>query len=215
MAYADQEMSRSRLVAIIIVALIHVAIGYALVTGLAYSAMKQVIARVTTVDVTEPPPPDVPPPPPPPDTAPPPPVAPPPPISIAVSPPQIQTQANIPPPAPPAVIIPPSAPPAPPPPPPPPSRATPKGNPSSWASTEDYPARALRDEKQGVTSVSLGVGADGRVTSCSITSSSGTPELDQTTCTLLTRRGRFSPATQGGSPVASTWTTSIRWQIPR
>ena len=40
MAYADQQMSGNRIVAIIIVALIHIAIGYALITGLAYSAVK-------------------------------------------------------------------------------------------------------------------------------------------------------------------------------
>ena len=43
MAYADQQMSGNRIVAIIIVALIHVAVGYALVTGLAYSAVKKAI----------------------------------------------------------------------------------------------------------------------------------------------------------------------------
>ena len=81
MAYADQQMSKNRLIAIILVALIHVAIGYALITGLAYSAFKQAVERVTTVDIEEPPPPEEEPPPPPPEpeTAPPPPVAPPPP----------------------------------------------------------------------------------------------------------------------------------------
>ena len=53
MAYADQQMSGSRIVAIIIVALIHVALGYALVTGLAYSAFKKAVERVTTVDIEE------------------------------------------------------------------------------------------------------------------------------------------------------------------
>jgi len=50
MAYADQEMSSNRIVAIIIVALIHIGLAYALVTGLAYSAAVQVIERVTTID---------------------------------------------------------------------------------------------------------------------------------------------------------------------
>src|SRR6478736_3321185 len=101
MAYADQQMSGNRIVAIIIVALIHIAVGYALVTGLAYSAVKKAIERVTTVDIEEPPPPKDEPPPPPPekDVSPPPPVAPPPPISIAPAPPPIQTQPTIPPPA--------------------------------------------------------------------------------------------------------------------
>jgi protein TonB len=221
MAYADQQMSGNKIVAIFIVALIHLALGYALITGLAYSAVKKAIERVTTVDIEEPPPPEEEPPPPPePDTAPPPPVAPPPPINIAIAPPQIVTQATIPPPAPPARIVPPAAPPAPPPapPPPPPSAppksAAPRGNPASWATTDDYPARALRNEEQGSTSVRLSIGTDGRVTGCQVTGSSGSSELDDTTCRLLTRRGRFTPAEQNGAPVAGTWTTSIRWQIP-
>ncbi len=68
MAYADQEMSGNRVIAIVIVAIIHIALGYLLVTGLAISAVKDVVERVTTVDVEEPPPPepeDEPPPPPP------------------------------------------------------------------------------------------------------------------------------------------------------
>ena len=72
MAYADQQMSGSRVIAIALVVLIHLAIGYALITGLAYSAAKKLVERVTTVDIEEPPPPeeDVPPPPPEPETAP-------------------------------------------------------------------------------------------------------------------------------------------------
>src|SRR3990170_5021278 len=76
MAYADQQMSGNKVIAIIIVALIHVAIGYALVTGLAYSAAKKLVERVTTVDIEEPPPEEEPPPPPPEDAPPPPPPAP-------------------------------------------------------------------------------------------------------------------------------------------
>ena len=220
MAYADQQMSTNKVVAIILVALIHVAIGYALITGLAYSAVKQAIERVTTVDVKEPEPEEEPPPPPPePDTAPPPPVAPPPPLNVSTSPPQIQTQVNIPPPAPPARIIPPAAPPAPPPAPPPPPSAPPKaaqprGNYNSWASTDDYPAGALRAEREGVTSVRVTVSPEGRVSGCQVTKSSGHSDLDSTTCNLITRRGRFTPAEQGGRPVEGSWSTSIRWEIP-
>nr|WP_192895923.1 energy transducer TonB [Parerythrobacter lutipelagi] len=80
MAYADQEMSGNKIIAIIIVALIHIGIGYVLITGLAYSAVQSVVERVTTVDIDEPPPPEEEPPPPPeevPETVPPPFVPPP------------------------------------------------------------------------------------------------------------------------------------------
>lgn len=215
MAYADQQMSGNKIIAIIIVALIHVAIGYALITGLAYNAVKKAIERVTTVDIEEEVPEEEEPPPPPPDEiVPPPPVAPPPPINVSVAPPPIQTVQTPPPPAP---VIP-IARPAPPPPPPapatPPKAAQPRGNYSSWASTEDYPSRALRDEREGTTGIRVTVSPQGRVTNCQVTRSSGHADLDETTCSLITRRGRFTPAERDGQPVEGQWTTSIRWQIP-
>lgn len=221
MAYADQQMSGNRIIAIIIVAVIHVVVGYALVSGLAYSAAKQLVERVTTVDIEEPPPPEPEdePPPPPPDTAPPPPVAPPPPINVAVAPPPIQVQTVIPPPAPVARVVPPPAPPAappPPPPPPPPQRANPepRGNPARWVSNNDYPSRAIRDEAEGTVRFTLTVGPDGRVTNCAITQSSGHTILDQEACRLLERRARFDPRLDHqGQPTTGTWSSSFRWQL--
>ena len=216
MAYADQQMSGNKIIAIVLVALIHVAVGYALITGLAYSAVKKAIERVTTVDINEPPPPPPDTPPPPEPDRPPPPVAPPPPINISVAPPPIQVQPNIPPPAPVIRIVPPAAPPAPPPPRFTPKGAVPKGNPGSWATTDDYPSRALREEKEGVTRFTVQVGPDGRVTNCTVTGSSGTPELDDAACRAITRRARFTPATNGeGQPVAGSYSNSVRWQIPK
>ncbi|MXP48028.1 TonB family protein [Altererythrobacter luteolus] len=220
MAYADQEMSGNRIIALIIVALIHIAVGYVLVTGLAYEAVKKAVERVTTVDIDEPEPePEEPPPPEEiPESSPPPIVAPPPPINIAPAPPPVRTQPTIPPPAPIAVRVPPPAPPAPPPPPPPafqPKDPTPRGNPGSWASPRDYPSRALREEREGVTRFRVTVNADGRVTNCQITGSSGHSDLDETTCKLITRRGRFRPATDGnGQETTGTWSNAVRWQIP-
>jgi|SRR6478736_5685446 len=214
MAYADQQMSGNRIVAIIIVALIHIAVGYALVTGLAYNAAKKLIEHVTTVDINEPPPPPPDTPPPPEPDRPPPPVAPPPPISIAIAPPPIQTQPNIPPPAP--VVHLPTAPPAPPPPRFTPKGATPKGNPGSWATTDDYPSRALREEREGVTRFTVTVTPDGRVANCSVTGSSGSPDLDDAACRSITRRARFTPATDGeGNPTTGSYSNSVRWQIPK
>jgi protein TonB len=215
-------MSKNKLIAIILVALIHVAIGYALVTGLAYSAAKKLVERVTTVDIEEPPPPEEEPPPPPePETAPPPPVAPPPPINISVAPPPIQVQTNIPPPAPPARIIPPAAPPAPPPaPPPPPSKARGPSadNQASWARRiqENYPARAIRDEVEGRVGVRVTIGANGRVSACTVTSSSGARVLDDAACEGMQRYARYNPALDDdGSPTEGTATTTIVYQLSR
>jgi protein TonB len=215
MAYADQPMSGNRITAIIIVALIHIALGYALVTGLAYEAVTKVIKKVTTVDIKEeqkPPPP--PPPPPPPDKAPPPPpiVAPPPPLNISVSPPAITTVSAPPPVAPPPVLAPPAvvAP-----------RFTPvaaqaKGNTAEWATPDDYPSRPLREGVQGVTGFRVTIGTNGRVTACEITNSSGNAELDAATCKLVTSRARFNPAKDGeGQLTTGYYSNRVKWQIPK
>ena len=222
MAYADQQMSGNRMVAIVIVALIHILVGYTLVTGLAYEAATKLVERVTTVDVEdEPPPPEEEPeePPPPEDNAPPPPVAPPPPINIATTPPPIQTQAEIPPPAPPAQVIPPPAPPAPPaPPPPPPSMAqgaTPKGQ-NRWQRRiiENYPSRAIRQEEEGTVRMALTIGANGRVSGCSVTGSSGSSTLDNAACKDIRRYGRFNPALDdAGNPTSGSYNTAIQYQL--
>jgi protein TonB len=217
MAYADQQMSGSRVIAIIIVALIHVALGYALVTGLAYSAAKKLVERVTTVDIEEPPPPEEEPPPPPPDeVAPPPIVAPPPPLNVNPNPPPVTVVDTPPPPAP---VVPRAAPPAPPPP-PAPSRArgaTPDGQ-GRWAARiqENYPARAIRDETEGSVGVRVTIGPNGRVTACSVTSSSGSSVLDEAACDGMTRYARYNPALDdAGNPTTGSATTRIVYQLGR
>ena len=220
MAYADQTMSGNKITSIVIVALIHVFVGYALVSGLAYEAANKVIKKVTTVDIKEEVKKEELPPPPPPeqkDVTPPPPVAPPVKINVAVTPPQIQTVAVAPPPAPPVVIAAPAAPVAPPAPPAPSgptSAVQARGNPASWVTTDDYPQRALPEEKTGTTGFRVTIGTDGRVTNCQITSSSGTPELDAATCDKFSRRARFKPAMQNGQPVEGSFSSRVRWVIP-
>lgn len=214
MAYADQQMSGNRVIALIIVALMHVVLGYALVTGLAFTATKKLVERVTTIDIEEEKAPEEPPPPPPErKDMPPPPVAPPPPIRVNTAPPPIETVTVAPPPP---VLVVPTAPPPPPPPKFTPKKAEPKGNPGSWATPDDYPSRALREDREGVARFSVSVGPDGKVTSCSITGSSGHADLDDATCKLVTRRARFKPATDGdGNPTTGSYSNSVRWQIPK
>ena len=66
MSYAThKQLSGNRTVAIVIVALIHALLGYAIVTGLAYNVIKKAAEDLKTFDVEEEPPPpeEVPPPP--------------------------------------------------------------------------------------------------------------------------------------------------------
>lgn len=214
MAYADQQMSGNKITALIIVALIHLALGYALVTGLAYSAAKQILKKVTTVDIKEPEKPKEPPPPPPKQNTPPPPIVAPPVKVDLAPPPVIETVQTPPPPAPPPPVF--VAPAAPPPPRFTPKGAQPKGNPANWATSNDYPSRALREEREGTTGFRVSVGTDGKVIDCSITSSSGSPDLDAATCDNVRRRARFTPATDGdGNPTNGSYTNRIRWVIPK
>jgi protein TonB len=210
--------------AIFIVALLHALLGYALITGLAYNVVKKVAADLKTFNVEEePPPPEEKPPPPPPDQPQtPPPVVTPPPIVRTNTPPPPMVTTNI---APPPVIThvatpaPPAPPaPAPPPPPPPPRKVEParaKANLAGLISDEDYPASALRSEEQGSVRVTLQIGTNGRVTGCSVAKSSGSSALDNTTCRLLTSRGRFTPARDSnGNPTTDTVTSpNIVWRI--
>ena len=211
MSYVDRDRTGENVTGFVVSGLIIAAVSYALISGIAYSGIKNVIKKVTTVDVKEEKPKETPPPPPPKKIEMPPPVAPPVKVNIAAAPPDIQT-VQTPPPAPqPQVIVP-----AQPAPRFTPRGAQPKGNPGNWASTDDYPARALREERQGVTGFRLSVGPDGRATSCEVTSSSGTPELDSTTCSLVQRRARFTPATDGeGQPTSGSYNGRVRWQIPK
>jgi len=216
MSYANRkQMSSNRTAAIIIVALIHIALGYALVTGLAYNVIKKAAEDLKTFDVEDepPPPPEEPPPPPEQNTPPPPQVVAPPPIvrTNTVAPPIISTPV-----APPPVITR-TAPPAPPAPPRPvvSQAAKAKANLTSLFSTDDYPQSSIRNEEQGTTAVRLTIGTDGRVSDCSISASSGSTALDNATCNIIRRRARYTPAKdQAGNPITGTDSARIRWELP-
>ncbi len=216
MSYVDQGMmSQGRLWSIVLVAILHALLGYAFVTGLAYKFVKNVQEDLKTFDVEEPPPPEEEPPPPPKQVElPPPPTAPPPIVRTQIAPPTIMA------PPPPPIQIPrppPIAAPPPPPPPPPPRTVEParaRTNLASYVSNDDYPASALRNEEEGTTRFRLTVGTNGRVTDCSVTSSSGSPALDSATCRIMRSRARFTPARDNqGNPTTDTYTSSITWRI--
>ena len=212
MAYADQQMSGNRITALIIVVLIHVAVGYALITGLAYNAITQAIKHVTTVDVKEP---DKKPPPPPPpqkNLPPPPIVEPPPPINVATAPPAIQTVVTPPPPAPVLVT---KAVEAPPPPKASKARGASPKNLGSWSADikENLSSDAVR-EGSGVVGMTITIGADGRVQDCTPSRSSGKPGLDRSACAGMKRFARYTPAlNDDGNPIASTTTQTIRFDL--
>ena len=225
MSYASQQqgLTGPKLVSLIIALSIVGLVGTGMVLFLAVDAVKEMVERVTTVNVEEePPPPEEEPPPPedmPEPTSPPPPVTPPQMLNIAPNPPPVETRQDIPPPAP-TNTRPTTIPTAPPGPPTPPrvSKARgvqPKGQ-RSWAARiqENYPRRAAQEEIEGTVGVRVTVTADGRATSCSVTSSSGSNILDDAACKDLERYGRFDPAlNDDGSPISAGWSTRITYKL--
>lgn len=225
MSYASQQQAGNKTASIAIVVIIHVALGYLLVTGLAIDAVKQVVERVTTVEVKEeepPPPPDEPPPPPedtPAPTSPPPPNAPPALIDIPRESPIETTQRETPKEVfrQPDVIREPVRP-AEPTPPKPPSKARgvkTKGE-RGWVARiiENYPARAVREELEGTVRLRVTVNAEGRATGCTVTGSSGHSVLDSAACKDVERYSRFDPAwDDAGNPISASWSTSITYRL--
>lgn len=96
-----------------------------------------------------------------------------------------------------------------------PVSASPKGNPGGWITNNDYRTSWINRGYTGVANFTLLIDARGRVSGCTITGSTGHPELDNATCRLLERRARFEPAKDSsGNAVAGSYRSSVRWTIP-
>src|SRR5438105_11963691 len=69
-------------------------------------------------------------------------------------------------------------------------------------SVDDYPPAAMARGEQGSVYVRMLVSPEGRVDTCTILLSSGSRDLDDATCRIVTARARFAPA-QGadGHPI--------------
>jgi protein TonB len=84
-----------------------------------------------------------------------------------------------------------------------------------WITTEDYPSGAIRQNIQGLVVISVMIDAEGKVRSCVVTQSSGSKLLDDATCRLYTARAHFTPARDAdGNPTTAQRTDRYRWQIP-
>lgn len=88
-------------------------------------------------------------------------------------------------------------------------------NPGLWVSTTDYPSAALRSGAQGTVHFRLEVDAEGSVSSCTVVEGSGSAELDETTCPLITARAHFKLATDSdGQAVPSSYRNRVSWTFP-
>lgn len=223
MAYLQHTSWKDRPGAVVGVVAVHAAIGFALINGLSYVSEairdKPLIGTEVTVPI-EPPPPS------PTDEATAKavpertPVAPIPPLDVSDHTPPIDTTTVILPPLPDIPRVVPSATPSvavgavkpafd-------PVSARPRNDPANWVSSSDYRSSWINREWTGTAGFRLQVSADGRVSSCTITSSSGHAELDAATCELVSRRARFDPARGGnGEKIAGSYASAVRWELPR
>ena len=89
-----------------------------------------------------------------------------------------------------------------------------RGNLMNLFTGDDYPIEALRNEEQGTVAVSLQIDTQGRVSRCTVSSTSGSDALDRTTCEILRSRARFTPATDTeGHPVPDVYSQRITWRL--
>jgi protein TonB len=90
-----------------------------------------------------------------------------------------------------------------------------RGDRTDWVTTDDYPSSSIRDGEEGRVAISVRVGANGRVTNCQVTKSSNHILLDEATCRFYAKRARFAPAQAAdGTAVESSYADSVRWQLP-
>lgn len=222
MAYVDSYRSRNRPAVVAVVAVLHLAAGYALITGLAASFIPEVANRLAGYQLPiDPPKPHAPQP----STK----AADPLDSTVTVT----RTPLVLPAPGPTFTPGPVATTPAdgdgidmvtyPSPTPtfsPPVPRFTPRvaaplGDPARWVSPDDYPPGELRREHEGVTRFRLSIGTDGRVTNCAIIGSSGWPALDAAACAKLSARATFRPAIdENGDKVSGSYTNGVLWNIP-
>jgi TonB family protein len=92
--------------------------------------------------------------------------------------------------------------------------AQPIDTPGGLITEDDYPVAARRAGQEGIAEATLLVDASGYVADCSITTSSGSAELDAATCAILRERSRYVPARdKKGRAIPWTTTRKVRWDL--
>jgi protein TonB len=203
--YVYQESSPSRrLTGIAIVALLHLAIIYALVTGLGRQAIEVLRGPVETklIEEVKPPPPDVPLVPPP-LTAPPPPYVPPPDIQVRQPVSERAITAVVRQPAPAPVVAPPA---------PEPVRTKPSVEVGKSCRIPDYPSASKMLSESGTVVLRFLVDVDGRVLESQVESSSGYPRLDEAARAALSLC-HFRAGTADGKPERSWAKLRYVWKL--
>jgi TonB family protein len=91
----------------------------------------------------------------------------------------------------------------------------PKSRVARFFKPDDYPVASLRSGSQGEVAVRYTVGADGKVSGCTVRMTSGDPALDKATCDVINKRARLVPAKdRSGAAMAMIDTARVRWIFP-
>jgi periplasmic protein TonB len=205
MRAAARDTSPARIAGLGFVLLLHAALIYGLVTGLAYRVVELAPVPITAkiIDETAKPPPVLPPPPP--DfQPPPPPFVPPPEVDIAKPPPPEATSTaitNV------TTVRPPPA--------PAPHQATTVLPHVDLAASREpeYPPVSRRLGEEGTVILEVLVDPDGRATDAKVVQSSGFPRLDQAAIEGVKTNYRFVPGTVDGKPAPMRYTFRFTWKL--
>jgi periplasmic protein TonB len=202
-SYAERKSPGRQAFGFAAVVLLHIAIGYVLITALGkqiVEVIKQPIETKIIEDKPPPPPPDIPPPPPPPPTAaPPPPYIPPPEIVINTPPPPpVVQQAVIAPPPAPAVVRP-----------TPPPAAAPPAIPDREVSERPisgppmvYPKRMQEAGREGSVDVQCDIDTGGKTSNCKVVDSHGGSQFIDSVMDFLSTH-TYAPKIEKGQPVVA------------
>jgi protein TonB len=194
LAAVAAKSKQSRVTSLGLVIGIHVVIISALIVGLSNDQLRKEVMDISASVVAKKAAPK--------DLPPPPPAMVRPPPTIAAPPPQIVIAAP-----PPVVAAPVVA--APPPPPPPTElKAIEKTH-----SLPPYPALSQRMGEQGTTLLKVAIDTTGKVTECTVVTSSGSTRLDAAAVEYVKANWRWQPPTQAGKPVAATTEVSVKWDL--
>ena len=194
LAAVAAKSKQSRVTSLGLVIGIHVVIISALIVGLSNDQLRKEVMDISASVVAKKAAPKDLPPPPPSMVRPPP--------SVAAPPPQIVIAAP-----PPVVAAPVVA--APPPPPPPTElKAIEKTH-----SLPPYPALSQRMGEQGTTLLKVAIDNTGKVTECTVVTSSGSTRLDAAAVEYVKANWRWQPPTQAGKPVSATTEVSVKWDL--
>jgi protein TonB len=200
-AFGPAQATPRRFISVIVVVLLHLALIWALASGLAAQFIHKQLEDITTEVIKDKPPEQskVPPPPPPDLVKPPPPFVPPPDINVTTETPntnsitQVTTQHVEPKPA---ISAPASV-----------------GRPHTCPNAKWYPALAQRLSHEGSTVLSFTVQTDGTISNITVEKSSGHDELDQAAVSCAGGWSNYRPATQNGQPVAVPWKATVQWKL--